>query len=534
MGPVSRLLAERVTLRLSSLDRLLVQGYVPRLQSEGLLVRWMLDRGDAPSPRVFGRAHDRMVDAVGRFVAEADIPFVTFGRGQRKENVARSYQDAAEAEGAEGVVLVGVAQEKLVGGWRGQRDGGSDAHPHFAFRRAQMYVNHYYFYLWDAQWGPSFVKMCPFAPFPVWGCLNGHEWLKRRLADTGVGFTPLDNGLLSCEDPACAQAWADRMSGACVREFMGRWLSRLPGPFQPKDSEAGYGWEYSFRQIEFSDTAVFDRPRDGRAWFDAAIRNHLDVGHPEKVALVFDRRVSVRTPGKFSTKVVTPGVDPHIQIYFRSSKTKAYFKDLHGVRVETTINNPADFGVKKTVNAENFDRLREIGRATNARFLEAVGESEPPPPDTASLEQVVMPSVHDGLKAPGFRFGEPRARALLASIVAFCHVMGGLTNKGLVTTMRSLHDPAYTSRQATYDLRRLRRKGFIQRVPGTNHYLLTSHGRAMATTMTKLYARVVVPALSGLEDDLDPPGGQRRPIVVAWRRYEHELDRLIDAAAIAA
>lgn len=534
MGPVSRLLAERVTLRLSSLDRLLVQGYVPRLQSEGLLVRWMLDRGEYPSPRVFGRAHERMVEGVGRFVAEAGIPYVSFGRGQRKEDIARPYQLAAEHEGTEGVVLVGVAQEKLVGGWRGTRDGGSEKYPHFAFRRAQMYVNHYYFYLWDAQWGPVFVKMCPFAPFPVWACMNGHEWLKRRLADTGVAFVPLDNGLLSCDEPEAAQEWADRMSAACVRELMVRWLSVLPGPFQAVDTEAGYGWEYSFRQVEFSDTAVFDRPRDGRAWFDAAIRDHLDVGHPEKVALVFDRRISSRTPGSFSTKVITPGVDPHIQIHYRSSKTKAYFKELHGVRVETTINNPADFGVKKTVNAENFDQLRAIGQATNARFLEAVGEHSSPPPDTAALEQVVMPSIHDGLKAPGLRFGEPRARALLASIVAFCHIMGGLTNKSLVATMRSLHDPNYTTRQATYDLRRLRRKGFIVRVPGHNLYHLSSRGRAMATTMTKLYARAVVPALSGLEQDMDPPGGQRRPIVVAWRRYEQELDRLIDAADIAA
>jgi predicted phosphodiesterase len=77
MGPVSRLLAERTTLRLFCLDRLLVQGYVPRLQSEGLVVRWMLDRGDAPSPRALGRAHDRMVDAVGRFVRQAEVPFVS-------------------------------------------------------------------------------------------------------------------------------------------------------------------------------------------------------------------------------------------------------------------------------------------------------------------------------------------------------------------------------------------------------------------------------------------------------------------------
>lgn len=145
-----------------------------------------------------------------------------------------------------------------------------------------------------------------------------------------------------------------------------------------------------------------------------------------------------------------------------------------------------------------------------------------------------MPSVHDGLRAPGLRFGEPRAQALLASIVAFCHLIGGLTNKGLVATMRCLHDPNYNHRQATYDLRRLRRKGFIERIPGRHCYQLTRQGRAMATTLTKLHARVVVPALSGLEADMDPPGGVHRPIVVAWRHYEAELDRLIRAGAIAA
>ena len=133
-GGLATLLAEPVSLRLSCLDRLLVQGYAPRLQSEGLLVRWMLDRGEAPSPRVFGRAQERMVDGVHRFVAAWGLPpIVAFRHGQKKEDIARPFQLAAAGTGREGVVLVGVAQEKLVGGWRGRRDGGNDAHPHFAF-----------------------------------------------------------------------------------------------------------------------------------------------------------------------------------------------------------------------------------------------------------------------------------------------------------------------------------------------------------------------------------------------------------------
>jgi hypothetical protein len=534
MGPVSTLLAQRTSLRLCCLDRLFVQGYAQNLHCEGQIVRWMLDRGDYPSPKVFKRQAERFTYAIRKLVDAGGLPpIVEFKHGDRKEDIARPYQLAAEAAGAEGVVLVGVAKEKMLAGLRGYRNGGSDKYPHFGFCKAQMYVNHYYFYLWDAQWGPAFIKMAAFAPFPIWACLNGHQWLKRRLSDTGVGFVALDNGLRSCDDPEAAQAWADKLQASCIRSFVFDWLDRLPSPWTDQDRSLGHGYEISFRQTEFSDTAVFERPRDGRAWFDAAIRDHLDVGHPEKVAVVFDRRVCKHTPGSFSTKVVTPGVDPHIQIHYKSSKTKAYFKDLHGIRVETTINNNADFGVKKTVNADNYDALRTIGQATNARFLEAVGEHAAPPPDTATLEQVVMPSVHDGLRAPGLRFGEPRARALLASIVAFCHIIGGLTNSGLVTTMRSLYDPAYTTRQATYDLRRLRRKGFIVRIPGRHAYQLTAPGRALATTMTQLYNRVLLPGVSGLAD-MDPPAGCHRPIVTAWRRYELELDRLIARSVLTA
>lgn len=534
MGAVARLLAERSSLRLSCLDRLLVQGYLPRLQSEGLLVRWMLDRGDYPSPRVFGRASERLVYAIDKFVRTAKLPSVhVFKHGDVKEDVARPFQDAAAQAGVEGVVFVGVAKEKMLGGFRGFKCGGSAKYPRFKFSRCQVYVNHYYFYLWDAQWGPAFIKIADFAPWPMWACLNGHEWLKRRLADAGIEFEALDNGLRSCADPTAAQAWADRMSGSCILEFLHRWADRLPSPLQDVDRSLGHGYAWSFRQTEFSDTTVFERPRDGRAWFDAAIRDNLDVGHPDKVQLIFDRRISTRTPGRFSTKVVNVGVDPTIHIYYRSSKVKAYFKDLHGVRVETTINNNADFGVKKTVNAANFEELRGIGRGTNARFLEAVGADVAPPPETATLEQVVMPSIHDGQRAPGFRFGEPRSQALLAAVVSFDHVVGGLTNPGLVDTMRSLYKPSYTNRQATYDLRRLRRKEFITRVDGHNVYCVTPRGRALATTITRLHQRVALPGVSGF-DAASPPGGLNRPIVQAWRRYERELDRLIDAARLAA
>ncbi len=102
--------------------------------------------------------------------------------------------------------------------------------------------------------------------------------------------------------------------------------------------------------------------------------------------------------------------------HYKSSKAKAYLKEGRALRVETTINNATDFGVPKTLNTENWGALRKVGAATNARFLAALGEGQGGLPDPATLESVVLPTTHDGQRAPGLRFGEPRTMALLASV----------------------------------------------------------------------------------------------------------------------
>jgi hypothetical protein len=208
------------------------------------------------------------------------------------------------------------------------------------------------------------------------------------------------------------------------------------------------------------------------------------------VSLVVNRRVVNRgrykTPGRFATEVITRDVAPQLQIHYKSSKAKAYLKEGRALRVETTVNNADDFGVHKTLNAENWRALRRLGAEVNARFLAALGEGQPGLPDPATLESVVLPSIHDGQRAPGLRFGDPRTMALLASIASFAHVIGGPTNKALRNQMAVLYQPDYNPAQATYDLRRLRLKGFIERVPATNTYRITNHGLRMATFFTQL------------------------------------------------
>ena len=226
------------------------------------------------------------------------------------------------------------------------------------------------------------------------------------------------------------------------------------------DVHAGYVYELAFRQFEVSDTRVFDRPAAGRSFFEQLIRDHVDVGRPESVSLIFDRRIGRRTPGTWRTRVITKGVDPQISCYYRSSRIEQYFKEHRALRTETVICNTRDFGIGRRVTAENWKALRAVGRESQPAAVRRASRRCPTPlrmwPPSA---QVTRPSQIDGQHAPGLPFEDARVMAVLAAIVGFTHLLAGFDNPGLVRAVTTLLGCPYTSRQATYDLRRLQTQG---------------------------------------------------------------------------
>ncbi len=176
---------------------------------------------------------------------------------------------------------------------------------------------------------------------------------------------------------------------------------------------------------------MFDRPAAGRAWFETTLPDQLTRGRPDQVAVVFGRRVSRQTPGRFHTKVITRGVEPAIQAHYRASKVKQYFKEGRALRTETTVNDTRDFGIGRLLTDANWDALLQIGHRINQRLLTHQLDACACAPDATTLQRVVLPSTHDGLPAPGLRFGEPRTMALLACLCSYQHLFAGLTNRTL-------------------------------------------------------------------------------------------------------
>jgi hypothetical protein len=228
----AQVLDGHVTLDLECLDRIYLNGYVPNLQVGGQVVTFLTQHlgNPIPSPALFAPIGDRFRQAVARFADQHAIPVVRFAKEQRKAEVMRPYLEAAAAAGRPGGVAVGVAQEfqRVFTGYdRGRADGQPNP-PRYGFEKVERRVSCYYFYLWDADFGPAFIKICSYFPWPVKVWVNGHEWAKRQATKQGIGFTELANGFAATDDPARLQAVCDRLGPGTIGVFFQRWLARLP------------------------------------------------------------------------------------------------------------------------------------------------------------------------------------------------------------------------------------------------------------------------------------------------------------------
>ena len=355
-------------------------------------------------------------------------------------------------------------------------------------------VNHFYFYGVDRDFGPFFIKFCTYFPYNARVCLNGHEYLKRQLERRGIPYEPLDNGILSCEDPARLQRLSSGPSPYQIDSFFRKWLARLPHPFTGADRRAGYRYQLAVLQAEFALTQVLDRPLAGCLFFEQAIREHLDLGRPDRVQLVFDRRITRRTPGRFRTRVITAGVYPSLYIDYKHSRIRQYYKEGRALRTETTINDPYDFAVGKRL--PNLPTLRQVAVEANRRLLRVLTTSHDCALGEDTLQALESPTPIDGQRVSALRFAQPRVQALLQGLVMMAIHVGEFSNRDLrerVAPLLGLQAQAMTAGRMTYDLRRLRLHGLIERIPGHHRYRLTDFGLRLALFYTRTYARLLRP-----------------------------------------
>jgi hypothetical protein len=355
-------------------------------------------------------------------------------------------------------------------------------------------------------------------------------------AKKGVGFTALDNGFAAVDNPAKVQAICDRLGPTQIDALLRKWLRRLPHPFTRMDRLADYRYEISVLQAEFSLTQMLDKPVTGRIFFEQVIRDNLDLGRPDQVGLIFGRQIyrgrKNRTPGVFRTRIINSGVTPSLHVDFKHSTIKQYHKERIALRTETTINDPGDFTINKGLT--NLPAMRKVGFQANRRLLHVEHISHDPAAGAEAFTAVTEPTTISGQHAAGLRFGDPRAQALLAVLLIFRLHPHGFTNADLrnhLTRMLGMDPHSWPPGRATYDLRRLRLHGLIERIPHTHRYRVTDAGLHHAMFLTRVHNRLI---RTGQAQLVDPQPPAPAPLRAAARAYDAALDQLVQQSGLAA
>ena len=482
-----------------------------------------------PSPAVIEKIGNRFRREVKAFAAEHDIPILQLKKpdrtrwDDRKLDHVRPYLEAAEAEGRFGVVAI-VATQEFQWVFSAKNRSSTPGWSASTSSRRTAGSGMYYFYVLDPEFGPGFIKICTYFPYPAKVWVNGHEWAKRQAARAGTRFTELANGFATCADPAAPPGHLRPLRPRPTSRPSSTAGPESSPPPSPRPTEsAGYFWELSMRQVEVSRTLVFDDPRRARGFFESLVPDNVGIGRPDEVHAVFARQGKT-TKEPFRTRVFSPGTEVKIDFSYKHSRVKQYLKEGRALRIETVINKPADIGI--LARLEHLPELVDRARAVNDRLLMIERAGQGCAIGSALFERIHQPYAREGQRTGALRFGDQRAMALAGALCLVVHAVTGFTNKSLRGHVAGLLGRDYSSSQMTYDLRRLRLHGLIERVPRTNTYALTPEGIRVAVFYTKVRARLLGPLL-----DADQP-----PAPVELRRalgtIEHVLGDYVTNARL--
>ncbi len=510
-----------VKLDLECLDRLYLHGYLGQLQVGGQVIQFLNHRGyPVPSPACLQQIGDAFRRRVASFAEANHIPVVALKAADRNIEVMRPYLEAAATSGRSQVAAIGMAQEAQRVFIARKRDTNPGKCPQFSFDKKDRRVTVYYFYLWDAGFGPAFIKVCTYCPWPVKVWVNGHEWAKQQARKAGLGFTELSNGFASCDDPAMLQRICDALQPGTIERV-------LPAVAVPP-AAAAWPRRPEGRVL----VGTVDGPGRGvphhrvhpapacPGFFDALVTDNLDLGRPDTLEIIFDRQIrkDLRHRTRVQDQGHHPGTEVTVNAFYKHSRIKQYLKDRRALRIETVVNAPGDLGCQRRLH--HLDELQTRARAVNARLLETERAGQGCVLANPVFERIAHPSVDaDGRRATAMRFGDSRVQALAGALAVTLCAVTGITNRSLRALMTGLLGAPYGMTQASYDLARLRRNGLITRRPHSNTYDLTADGLAFAVFYTKVHDRVLTPLFAAGQPQAPPQ----------LSAALHTIERIIDS-----
>ncbi len=500
---------DQIRFSYSCFDRILLNAVIQVLQYPASVVGFLRHRRQVRdiTPGYFRSVSTDYHEFVQRLAVERRVDIVEPAKGVRRDEWVEPY--FRRLGGRDGLAVILKSRENARVAVSFPRQGNH-------VELCQRFVWQYYFYLHDAQFGRMFVRVCPYFPFNARVCLNGHEWLACQMRRQGVRFDQRGNAFRNCADPDRLQELANRFAATDVQACAHRWLAQLVPFFTDAERHRhGFGYRLFVSQVEYCTNLVFHRRAALTKLHDRLLDLNRDIGHPDKVAVLFGRRVTRRTDAGLKTQILDHGLgQPVIRSEYKSSSIKQYVRDELILRTETTSYHLPDLGVKKSV--EHLEALRAKMAAGNDRYLDVqqdVLETYIDRGQMAHLRQATVTA--SGRRTPGLKLDDPRLMAVLQALTHFAYLAGAgrFRTKDLhpdVAAALGRTTETYTLAQLRYDLGKLRGKGLVCRRPGSQDYELSPDGYRLAVLYLKLHHRIYAPLTAGILDPMT--ADQRVPV----------------------
>jgi hypothetical protein len=498
----------------SCFDRILINVVVQLLQIPVNVVCFFRDQR--------GEDVDRSV--LGRVARHYDF------QDERRENWTDDYfHNRAEPFGV-GVILKSREGARIAGADKGK------IKPHIDLKN--RFVEQYYFYLNDPEFGRAFFRICPYFPHNSRLCLNGHEWLARQLTKERIAFTQCGNAFLDCAHPRRLQELADRFSHEHIVPFAHRWLAQLVPTLTPAEQRRqGYGFRLFVSQVEYCDNIIFHERAALDRLHERLIDANRTIGRPDRLAYMFGRHFTPETAAGVKTRVTDyDEVNPVIRSQFKSTSIKQYVRDHLLLRTEATSNYTPNLGVNKGI--DNLPALRQVLHRSSERYLEVQQDVMETFVDRGQLQQLQAPTVTaSGRRTPGIKLTDQRLLAVMQAVVCF-RFLAGLgtfrTRDLLADVLKALGTgtASYRLSQLRYDLSKLLAKGLVVKLSGTHNYQVTPTGFRLCVVYLKLFHKLYAPLTAGLlapfPEDAALPDDQRCRLDRLYTAVDRALQDLYD------
>lgn len=522
------------------IDRIVLNAYFPLGLSPGGFRTWWrkLEGSDAELDdthlmRMAGRFSRRL-----RAWAEKNqIPVIDTAAGERKCDLASELMPTDPNFKGIFAILVGRAPAPV---WEVQRYGNNGIN--LRRKNPMPWVNHYSFQIIDQEWGHVVFKLCGHPPFTAQIMLNGHEWVACKARSQGLNFSKEGNCFTEVSNAPCLSQIAETLRSPSaigrLEQVCERWIyTCLCFALNLHEQEkTGFRYNYSVYQVEFSRNLLFRRGSQMDQVFESVIdrvRAPLQIKTVRKIFGTHPRRKN-RKRAQCEVVVERPVYDLTVfKVHYGRLTLKMYTKGERVLRIEAIVHNTAELHCGKVL--PSFPRIVERLRNIMVRFLDVVHGLDASFVDEGTLDSLPLPSGEGSSKIGGIDLNKARMRAVFEAVVALSPSPDGFTAATLATAVQQITGLPYKSRQAAYDLKKLRAKQLALRIPRSSRYQATSRGLRTIAALSILREKILKPILAGASSSkLKPPPDVATPIDRQYHIVQTHFRDLLSLAGIAA